>query len=872
MPSTLGPVPPTPADWVDPDADTPRSYQPLRIDTGSGNEATLTRRPAKRDSTGQGIRERRSRSRAAKDGTEVTSPDSAFAKPNDLVFSPIDGTISRRREQARPNSIYSRSPAYTSGISPLQTKITASPSTALLGTSKTATNDSTENVLSRAATDRPMSQVLHHSHSGPANASPLTGNRPPTGGSAKTSARFEPFLLQALERHRAFIDREATAASDEERLELFASFMVHESRLRRDRYSEAYNGMAGEIVDLMRDMWRSNSRQSKRAATPSTSMSSFDPATGTGYTNMPSSASSRDDFTPGTDVASEDMERSESRQWGEIYKPSLSPIPSMNVSSIQDQESSRGRAPSRWWEQSAEGSISVGNPDRIEKSHRETKYMGINAAALQDNNEDSPRNTLNNKSVTPGASIESFDLGPNEFPPEKVGFHERLDLETPIPTPGRLRKSIAEGAAPLDVSRLVTLPPPYPRHYPAVKNKHPLLSGLRDEYRSLADNAQAKDMKDAYATQDRAIVRQQDEAGSQRRAQLRLDIQDQITNGSMSFAEAARAEADFDVEEAERGKTNARSNFDLFERAVAQPLNVLLSEELEKANTCVDQLRAELESGNEVSDPNRTQEEGDELPERLEKLTLLKWFFETREQLHKEMYDLHADRGAKYAEVILTPYRIAKQPAKISEAEAFFMKDNYDRQLNFAKDSLHRFDELQNIVELDVSRGVEVQLSAFWDIAPRLLELIQQIPTDMSALVIDIPEPEYNENPTYNDHPLQYLYSLLMHAQKSTYQFIESQINLLCLLHEVRTATTKSSLRLQEIERAAAGPTNGDLMADMQRERAVHEDRLTQDLQEKVREVESQWNEALGEGLEECRARVRTFLEENGGWEEGLEG
>src|SRR6202012_4315883 len=98
--------------------------------------------------------------------------------------------------------------------------------------------------------------------------------------------------------------------------------------------------------------------------------------------------------------------------------------------------------------------------------------------------------------------------------------------------------------------------------------------------------------------------------------------------------------------------------------------------------------------------------------------------FEVREQLHKEMFDLHADRSAKYSDVILTPYRIAKLQAKIDEAAKFFAKDNQDRQMKFAKDSLHRFEDLQQVMELNVSRGVEDQLSAFWDIAPGLLEVI----------------------------------------------------------------------------------------------------------------------------------------------------
>ena len=724
-----------------------------------------------------------------------------------------------------------------------------------------------------STSDRPISHLLHqpveHSSAMPA---PLTPSRPPSSGSAKTSARLDAFSLQAIERHRSFIEREATATTDEERLELFANFMVHESRLRRDRYSTAYNAMAGDIVDLTRDMWRSYMRQGKRAATPSTSMSSFDPTIPSwasdgqpvsAHGNNASSASSFGDFTPETDAGSnyeagESIERSDSRQWGEAFKPSLSPIPSMAVSTVPDESSSRGRQPSRWWEQSQSGSGSIGKPDRIQKTLRETKYMGVNPASLQESDKSS-----GHTGSTPGPSTQTFEYGPDEYPPEKVGWHERVDFETPVATPSRSRKPSTPGTTPLDVSRLVTLPPPYPRHHPAVNNNHPILSDLRNEHRTLADNSKIREIRDTYLDEDFVITRQQQEAAKERRNQLRSGIQEKIAGGTISFAEAAQAEADFDAEEAERGKANARSNFDVFEASVAHPLNSILTEKLEKANASISQLRAELESRNQISDPNQAQEEGDEQPERLEKLTLLKWLFEAREQLHKEMVDLHADRSAKYSEVILTPYRIAKLQAKVDEATSFFTRDERERQTTFAKDSLKRFEDLQRIMEVNVSRGVEDQLSAFWDIAPGLLEVIQYVPADMTTLGIQIPEQEYDENPAYNEHPLQYLSSLLSHAQKSAYQFIESQTNLLCLLHEVRTATTNSGLRVLEIQRGKTANEEA---------RRKQEEKLTRDLQEKVGEVERQWREALGEGLEETKGRVRVFLEWSGGWEEGLEG
>lgn len=739
-----------------------------------------------------------------------------------------------------------------------------------------------------ASSDRPISHLLHTpNEDNTAMHAPLSPSRPNSSASAKAPSKLDGFALQAIERHRAFVEKEAAVASDEERLELFAKFLVHESRLRRDRYTTAYNAMAGDIVDLTRDMWRPYATRSRRAITPSTSMSSFDPTVPSWATDsqptsahgqMPGSASSLGDFTPGTDTGSmgelgENFERSENRQWQESFKPSLSPIPSMAVSTVPDENDSRGRSASRWWEAGESGAGSIGKPDRIEKSRRETKYMGINPAVLQASAQPNPE-------PSPGASSHSFTYGQDEYPPEKVGWHEGPDLDTPMQTPYRVPEHSVStpGIEPLDVSRLVTLPPPYPRHHPAVNNSHPSLNDLRGEHRFLADQSEIQKIKDAYLDQDFALTHEQQEAEKKRRSKLRLDIQSKIADGSMSFADAAQAEADFDKEEAERGKASARANFDVFETSVSHPLNTILTERLKRASKCIQQLRAELERGHQFTNPNQAQEEGDEHPERLEKLTLLKWLFEAREQLHKDMFDLHAMRSDKYSEVILTPYRISKLQTKIDEATSFFKKDSLERQVTFAKDSLQRVEELQNVMESNVSRGVEDQLSAFWDIAPGLLEVIQQIPAtseDMAFCKIQIPCQEFEENPSYRTHPMQYLYSLLGHAEKSAYQFIESQVNLLCLLHEVRTATAKSRLRVLEIERRVEARTMEEeevIGAETVQARREAEDSLTADLKEKVGEVERQWEEALGGWLGECRGRVEVWLEMSGGLEEGLDG
>jgi len=160
----------------------------------------------------------------------------------------------------------------------------------------------------------------------------------------------------------------------------------------------------------------------------------------------------------------------------------------------------------------------------------------------------------------------------------------------------------------------------------------------------------------------------------------------------------------------------------------------------------------------------------------------------------------------------------------------------------------------------------------FRDIAPHLVEVITRVPPDLNDnFDIQIPPQEYEESPAYHEHPMQYLYSLLSHAEKSTYQFIESQTNLLCLLHEVRTATSKINLRLIEIERTAVSPDDPGLQSELARAKEAAERRLDEDLKEKVGEVESQWKEALGDGLGECKARVKGYLEQTGGWEDGLD-
>jgi hypothetical protein len=377
-------------------------------------------------------------------------------------------------------------------------------------------------------------------------------------------------------------------------------------------------------------------------------------------------------------------------------------------------------------------------------------------------------------------------------------------------------------------------------------------------------------MKDNFNTMDNARREQERADLTGRRDQLRYNIQENIRSGVMSFADAANAEAEFDAQENKRSQDLVQNTFDGFQKDVASPLHALLSERVTKISASIEHLRSGLFNDARESNPNQTQEEGDEQPELLEKLTLLKWLFEAREQLHREMFELEDERNDKYKDIVVTPYKQVGNDSKVREAENFFRRDAQDRKVVFEKETLKRFEDFIAVIEENVTRGVEIQLSAFWDIAPGLLAIVQKIPSQLSGFEVLIPPQEYEENPAYHDFPLQYLYSLLAHAGKSAYQFIESQINLLCLLHEVKTGVMTANSRLLETQRYLAGEDFSSVDREMKAVRKDEERRLTEDLKEKVGLVEGQWREALGQGLNDCKVRVEQFLVDSGGWDESL--
>lgn len=700
------------------------------------------------------------------------------------------------------------------------------------------------------------------------------GSRPsvstitPVSQQAVVAQSADQFAAATIERFRAFAEKEVAAATDADRVRMFADFIVSESMIRRERYSVAIGAMGSEIFDLTRDLFRpmAGSRResflSQGERTPASTESAAPRRDSVGTTlggdglSSSAPASANLSTTPSPGMANNGT-------WASNYMPSLSPILSMSVSDNYENGSSRGRPPSRWWE-----SDSQGDGSRVfERSKRESKYMGV------------PKDQWVEEEAAP---VLANEYGPSsEYPPEKRGWHEQGESPR-TPDQSRMSAMTLAGSSmspstckpeSLDVSRLVTMPPPYPRHHPAVNNSHPELAAARGSVRALGDLSEVDKAKERFTIASSKRRQDFSRAVSERRQSLRANLQKEINAGNLGYADAAAIESDSRDQEKDREKELEKTEYEAFQNEVILPLNDLLTGRICRAKDLFDDLSRHLFDNGEI-DADMPQEEGDDRPELLEKLTLLKWIFEMRETLHRAIYDILSDRNARYREVVMTPYRLTGNTEKLASAESFFAEDAAKREYAYANEVLDRAREFRSVMEEAVERGVALQLSAFWDIAPPLRQLLDCIPDDLGGFSIQIPASELDENPSYHDHPLQYLLSLLQHTEKSTHQFIESHTNLLCLLHEVKEAVVHAkarvlATRVEEVDGRRIRPEEREERARAMRQ--SEDRRLTEDLKEKVRVVQDQWNGALGEGIKRVKGRTAAWLVQAGGWDEALE-
>ncbi len=647
----------------------------------------------------------------------------------------------------------------------------------------------------------------------------------------------DDFITESLQRHRSFLAREGAATSDGEKMQLFADYLVAESVLRQKRYSAAISDGDVSLDGIRKRLF---DESDSAARTP------FQPL--------------RPLNTPGTSASSnfyEDAPPRGENGWYKEYKPALSPIASMSNDGI----STRGRTSSRWWESQGGSQTDGAGGPKIRRSKRESKYMGLSTTRLSSAIEEGD---------TPTYFDHPFQADNDQYPNEK-GNPETFGMYDDDEPQLRGNSAYMDPDL-LDVSRFITLPPPYPRHYPAVNNSHPNLANYRLTVRGLSDMNEIKARKSRHSISLEALRNEHKQKLTTVRQEFKTNVQAQIQDGTITYAEAAEAEEALRQEEFQAEKETLQAEFDTLQDVVIKPLHEMLNDRLVQLSSHIGELTEKLQVDAQHENPDRPQQEGDDTPELLEYLTQLKWLFETREQTHKELFDLLTERNEKYKAIVVLPYRQANNPDKVRGTEAFFAQDRVERQKTYCAEALARHRDFFNVVEDHVSLGVQLQSSAFWDIAPSLMEVLQTMPEEVSSLNrIAIPETEYLENPSYYRFPQQYLYTLLDHAEKSTYQFIESQINLHCLLHEVKSSLVLAQCREMEVKSNSLPSPKKATTSSTALYRSKEEAMLTAELKQKVSIIEQQWLEALGSQLQEARDRVKVFLEEQGGWEEMVE-
>ncbi|KAK8115939.1 hypothetical protein PG984_012441 [Apiospora sp. TS-2023a] len=247
---------------------------------------------------------------------------------------------------------------------------------------------------------------------------------------AVVSQTADQFCTATIERFQAFARQEATAASDADRVKLFAEFFVSESRIRRERYNSAIGAMGSEIFDLTRDLFRpmrarrdSNASQTSEWAPPMSETRSHRNSMTSVFGREAGQQQSHSAPASAGIPVSPSGGPSNNTNWqsNSNFMPSLSPILSMSISEAPDENSSRGRTASRWWEADSTGDQS----QRLERSKRESKYMGVPKEAREALQwRDGP-----NDGAGPASST-AYEPS-NEYPPEKVGWHEAEQAQTP---------------------------------------------------------------------------------------------------------------------------------------------------------------------------------------------------------------------------------------------------------------------------------------------------------------------------------------------------------------------------------------------------------------------------------------------------------
>lgn len=885
-----------------------------RRESGSG---TLVRSPAVRTRS-KGIRERRSESRSGRrySGDE---PGESAEPLHDLVLMNAEN-LSRRAmapgsargmssldetlQTARSSSLASQlmmsptppTPRFESARTPAAEQSSRSPLSPDLWDRATKPASGRARAMSGLASrpmaavepgrrsalgvrhdSRPISSLLHAPNEevtieplSPESTQSLLDEEDPTSPTA--------FAQATVERHRRFADKEASASGDIERLHLFADFVLAEASIRRAKYAVAFATEQLELSERIKGMFDASSglpdRPDSAAQTKRTSEATSRRSSNTTFSESHSPMASTAVSEPMPLTL--DTTNLEPRFRGE-FVPCLSPIASMSAVTGKEEMDSRGRRSSRWWEGDSLSSQADGFKV-LERTKRESKYM----SAVVDSELSPPMDRIHEAGPS-----QHLLAGIDEYPPEKTGGFDDADRATPGRAPTPPSAPYTPDPRKLDISRLVTLPPPYPRRYPAVKNSHPALADMRAIVRSLTDATEADAATKSYESAMHEKRARADSFGAHQKSLHAQDLQfrmehDTITQEQFDDAETALAAR---LEQSTTDLTQAA--FSLYQDLVVTPLHALYTTRIALATTTAETLHTAMLHPPPTATPSLLAHlEGDDHPSLLEHLTLYKWLFEARETLHRRLAALLAARNARYAALALRPY--ASDAPQRSAARRFFAADARARRRAARADALARHEPFLALVSARATQGVERLLAAFWDIAPSLSQLLARVPRDRGVLAsgfeIVVPRAEVEENPRYWDAPLRYLFVLLGHADASMRQLVEGQVSLWCLVQEVREGL--ASVRWggeddndeETIMGAAIGEDDASADEESSMSREEREARRAEEikagldvLKERVGVVEAQWAEGLGGEIARVKEVVRDWLVWSGGWDDELE-
>lgn len=686
----------------------------------------------------------------------------------------------------------------------------------------------------------------------------------PSRNMGKELAEPGDFFHQSRRRYKEMLQAEGMAATEADKLRVFLDFVERECRFRNQLYADK-----ASPTDVKRLTKISALLTAAQAAAQSENLTPVSPG-----------RQGRDrggDGDGDVDMCSPPRETRNDRppeaQWlGQNLTAASFPQSAMMAyeARIAEEESSRGRTSSRWWEMSRDGagngSCSISESVAFRSDDNDSVYGTSYPRRSRRFSKKAPRQSLREiaelantpRNSAHGTGDAASYLHSAAFPPDRKAQSQSRSqtraqsqsrqLQSPSQSRARTPRRRPAVKTSLDIAPLLTLLPTWPREHPAVNNSHPRLDVFRDLVRTLNDLSQLSALQAQFREEAEQAQEAHGTQSQRRRISQAERIQGLYSRGDLHYDEMERLNLDFEREESRMRQEAAEAEFKAFDGDVVTPAHRDLHERITAATAAY----ADLVTLVKARSPGRAgaDSDADAQPELLEYLTALKWIFDVRETLHQQVFELLAQRNDRYRSLVLAPLREARnsrdsldardpQGGRLETTTQFFAQDAAARRAEFDGAKVARCEQFMDFVEEQCSLGVEEARSRFWETAPLVMECLEKIPASLENVVPIVPPEEAVEHPEWVAQPMRYLERKVAETEGAMRGLgVEEGEGLLCLLHGVKTALSRARGEGAEQERL-----------------------LTEDLKEKVGMIEDEWTEGLGRILERVRTHVEYEME-----------